>query len=577
MKQIGSSLLCMAMVLSLVFALVSCNRADHGTPDGITRTTAQTTEIPEHHTGTPDEFSEVTENPDEMPHDPDCEHVFLGESNVCSDCGKIRGTEDYIVFEVDEAAYAAAVDDAVIEQATEIILPSKYQGYSVTKIGYCSFINCDKLESITIPASVMKIELSPFGDCDSLKSITVEEGNPNYHSDGNCLIDSSEKILVSGCTTSMIPDDGSVTSIGVEAFHGLDALETIVIPEGITNIENSAFYDCSHLTSILLPHSLEEIKSYAFYECSGLTSISIPENVRWIDHGAFAGCTGLNGFTVDENNQFYYAAGNCLIDINGTLIAGCKTSVIPDNGSVNSIGEDAFRKFSNLVSITIPDGIDSIGASAFAECVNLTSITIPDSVAIVGQLAFWRCDRLRYNSYENGLYLGNHDNAFVLFVKAINTSITTCEIHYYTNVICDSAFSGCNNLKSIQISDSVMYIGNWAFENCSSLTGITLPEYLMYIGDGAFKKCSSLKSIVIPEYATQIGAWAFQDCTSLTSITLPYLTSYIQIWTFSGCSSLTNIFYKGTKAYWRMIYKDSSWDEGTGNYTVHCTDGDIPK
>jgi len=46
---------------------------------------------------------------------------------------------------------------------------------------------------------------------------------------------------------------------------------------------------------------------------------------------------------------------------------------------------------------------------------------------------------------------------------------------------------------------------------------------------------------------------------------------------FSGCTSLTSITYAGTKAEWDSISKGSGWNYGTGNYTVHCTDGDINK
>ena len=46
---------------------------------------------------------------------------------------------------------------------------------------------------------------------------------------------------------------------------------------------------------------------------------------------------------------------------------------------------------------------------------------------------------------------------------------------------------------------------------------------------------------------------------------------------FWGCESLTSITYKGTKAQWNQIEKGIRWDEDTGNYTIHCTDGDIEK
>ena len=74
-----------------------------------------------------------------------------------------------------------------------------------------------------------------------MMSIVVEEGNPVYHSDGNCLIETESKTLVAGCNTSVIPDDGSVTSIGYYAFNGCTGLTSVTIPDGVTSIGGSAF------------------------------------------------------------------------------------------------------------------------------------------------------------------------------------------------------------------------------------------------------------------------------------------------------------------------------------------------
>ena len=102
------------------------------------------------------------------------------------------------------------------------------------------------------------------------------------------------------------------------------------------------------------------------------------------------------------------------------MIAGCKNSVIPDDGSVTSIGERAFYGCYRLTSIVIPDSVTSIGEEAFAYCESLTSITIPDSVTSIGR----------------------------------------------------GAFEGCTSLKSITIPDSVTSIGRYAFQYCDSLTSV---------------------------------------------------------------------------------------------------------
>ena len=52
-----------------------------------------------------------------------------------------------------------------------------------------------------------------------------------------------------GCKNSVIPDDGSVTAIGEDAFAGKE-LKEIIIPVEITEIKRFAFSGCGELTDI---------------------------------------------------------------------------------------------------------------------------------------------------------------------------------------------------------------------------------------------------------------------------------------------------------------------------------------
>ena len=111
---------------------------------------------------------------------------------------------------------------------------------SVTSIGCSAFRGCTGLTSVTIPNSVTSIGDSAFSGCSGLTSIIVVEGNSKYHSAGNCLIETATKTLLSGCKTSEIPSDGSVTSIGDSAFYNCRGLTSITIPDSVTSISGSA-------------------------------------------------------------------------------------------------------------------------------------------------------------------------------------------------------------------------------------------------------------------------------------------------------------------------------------------------
>ena len=81
-------------------------------------------------------------------------------------------------------------------------------------------------------------------------------------------------MLVVGCKASIIPSDGSVTSIGNSAFNGCSSLTSITIPENVTSIGSSVFVECSSLASITIPDSITSIGNSAFNGCSSLTNIT---------------------------------------------------------------------------------------------------------------------------------------------------------------------------------------------------------------------------------------------------------------------------------------------------------------
>ena len=82
----------------------------------------------------------------------------------------------------------------------------------------------------------------------------------------------------------------------------------------------------------------------------------------------------------------------------------------------------------------------------------------------------------------------------------------------------NSAFSGCENLTSVTLSEGIEKIGNSAFEGCSKLKNINLPATVAYIGEMAFDGCASLSKIDIPASVTTIVDYAFSICEKLVSI-----------------------------------------------------------
>ena len=390
---------------------------------------------------------------------------------------------------------------------------------SVTKIDEYAFAGCSGLTKLIIPASVMEIGEYAFAGCSGLTDIWAQERRNwlgvlgNYRSKGNCLIKESVRQLVLGCKNSVIPADGSVTGIAMAAFFGCSALASITIPNNVISIGKEAFKGCAGLKRIVIPNSVVLIGEEAFADCSGLTSI-----------------------VVQEGNRQYYSKGDCIIErTTQKLILGCKTSVIPADGSVASIGDWAFSGCSRLTNITIPNGVTSIGNRAFNGCSELISVTIPDSMKSIGEKAFCGCRKLSEVTVSENVIIA--PTAFESYT-AINFNYSHIHIApksteadfeieeevlvkykgqqdfvIVPNGVKDIggfAFSHCSRLKSIIIPDSVTSIGACAFHGCSELTSITIPNYMRSIGDWAFYGCSGLTNIVMPKYLAYIGDGAFE-------------------------------------------------------------------
>ncbi|MDE7164770.1 MAG: leucine-rich repeat protein [Clostridiales bacterium] len=526
-----------------------------------------------------------------------------------------------------------AFNGCAIEEATIPIMAARYITNSNlkkvvitsgTSIGNYTFSNCQALTSITIPDSVTSISALAFEKCSGLTSITVSSGNSKYKSQGNCLVDKQSKTLVFGCKTSIIPTDGSVTSIGESAFSGCTGLTSIAIPNSIVNIKQSAFWGCSELTNITIPNSVTSIAPFTFYDCSKLknitigsgvtsiekwafyncvelTSIIIPNNVKSIGHNAFYNCAkltsvkigtgatsidnafrkciGLSEIIVQSGNSKYHSDKNCLIETKTkTLIAGCKTSIIPTDGSVTDINSWAFSGCTGLTSIVIPDSVTYISAWAFDDCTGLKNIIIGNGLKNIRENQFSGCTGLSNITIGSGVTsidrLAFRDCGEI---SEITISNENSKYHSDGNCIIETEarkmIKGCKT-SIIPNDGSVTSIAEYAFFNCTGLTSLIIPSSVTSIAEYAFSGCSGLTSIVLQNGITSIESGTFDDCNGLTNITIPSSVTSIKSHAFWS-SSITSITFKGTKAQWNAISKELDWDAGLYHYTVHCDDGDV--
>ncbi len=422
------------------------------------------------------------------------------ENNVCTVCGLgWNATEglEFMLNDDGESYFVSGMGAA----SGDIVIPYVYEGKPVTAIGERAFLTKRSLTDISIPDSVVLIGQYAFAGCPNLTRVTI----PN-----------------------------SVVSIGDRAFEQCKGLKDVVVSKRAESIGDYAFSNCA-ITEIAIPDGVKSIGRYAFHLCMKLTKISIPKSVTQIGDFAFKDCTELESITVARGNPKYHSADDCLIETETkTLILGCKSSVIPSDGSVMGIGSYAFYGCKSLTSVKIPNSVTEIKEYAFFRS-GITGIVIPNSVTSIGIYSFSACDDLASITVEKG--------------NPKYYSVDDCLIETETKTL----VLGCKN-SVIPSDGSVKEIGNLAFYGLDSLNFIVIPDSVERVGRYAFEKCNNLTGIEISNSVKSIGQYAFWDCSRLTLIT-----------------------FRGTKAEWKKIEKENDWCAGSGNFTVHCSDGKLDK
>lgn len=174
----------------------------------------------------------------------------------------------------------------------------------------------------------------------------------------------------------------------------------------------------------------------------------------------------------------------------------------------------------------VDDGTYRCGIKAYLG--NDTNITIPDKI-----------DGIEVGSINERCFENSNIESVTL-----PSSVTSIE---------QQAFYGCDNLKSINLSN-VEFIGTEAFTNCPSLTdNIDLSSVEMIserglastyfktmnlpkctdIRDSAFEDCTMQK--IVLSNATNLGSNVFKNCKNLEMIYAPKVKG------FAGCSGCTNL------------------------------------
>ena len=522
------------------------------------------------------------------------------------------------------------------DKTTLILYPATKQSITFTvpdqvdTISFGAFLNNESLQSISLPAGLKYIENEAFAQCTGLQEITLPNGliKLGMGAFGGCT----------SLTSITIPDSviaSEETTIFQATFSGCTSLETVHLGSGIQQISRDAFRGCTSLREITIPASVKEMY-YCFEECENLQRI-IFQGKMPIMEGLFGdgintkpGVTCIATFPANDStwnrdqclrlfNFLFmpdtYGSGYYSKNLEYVLSSDGTYYILTGNGTckdlavvvpatykglpVRRIQENAFEG-QTFDSLILPDSLTHL-SKLYTDSGHISNIRLPDHAITFGDFALSGFfitqimiseQHMDYIKTEQALYtrdmktlvfFGGDIHSFTVpdsifhiadFAFARNR-IGVLQLPDGLQTIGEFAFSGCYNLSSINIPDSITTIHKstfldsdnlleircsdhsaFCFENgilydnpttqilwvCRNISGhITIRDGVTTIDDGAFSNLQKLASITLPDSVTSIGANAFMSCTKLENVTFSANLLRIGDSAFASCSRLTQL------------------------------------
>ena len=234
-----------------------------------------------------------------------------------------------------------------------------------------------------------------------------------------------------------------------------DMIKKVVVEEGVTHIGAHALYGAPNLISVEIADSVESIGMRAFSKCPKLTTVSFGSGLKKTSIELFSHCDSLTKITLPNYDVEY--------------------------------GNDLFLGCSNLTDVVIPGALNRIGEGMFAECVKLEQIVIPEGVKEIGGKAFY------------------------------GTALKKIQFPNSLEIIDCFAFRNCQGLVSVQVPGNVISINEGAFSLCENLTSLTLSEGTRKLGPRLIELSNLVRSVTIPSTVTVLEN-AFSSAFGLESV-----------------------------------------------------------
>ena len=254
----------------------------------------------------------------------------------------------------------------------------------------------------------------------------------------------------------------------------------------VIGVADEAFSGHSEIKKIVMPNSLRFVGDRAFYNCKNLASFTWSKNLVEVGVDAFSNTKFYTDLSKNQSSIYKLPAGMLVY-----------------------VGDNYFDSNTALIS----DDLTDAEINAIRTEYGASNVAKFSSLGITGICS--------------GVFKNNSKLVYVDFFKNIN-------------VIYDYTFSGCKNLKGVDLSHSdVTELSVGCFKDSTKLKDVKLSSKVKTIGDYAFANTGFKTDIPDLTDVDKFGEYIFADCDELESLT--YTGEMVPEYMFSGCTSLTMI------------------------------------
>lgn len=455
------------------------------------------------------------------------------------------------------------------------------------------FPNPLNIENVIVPQGVEVIEDDSFKDLQNLKVLSLPASLKIEYFDPSVF-----KVFY-----DLRRFEGN--PIFLKYIHK-SSLELVFIPSWVEEIPEEAFIGCKYLAEIKMEDNskMKKIKARAFANCHSLQSLKVPESVINIAPSAFNGCNDLFKPELTNEQQRFSLVESLVIEPelikiteNYKKFCNIQSLEIPltteecDPNVLNSFKHLSFVKCNpkwfnsfiteNIQAVFIPEGISQIDKNDFANLIHLKYLEIPTSVELIEENTFSTCNELTsvkcrikhlqflnqkqikeliLNDVVTKIYRNNFErfinlesielpdsieyigpNAFIHCKKLVNVNNELAEklinnrvsINDSQKVIIKDEFEGWTNLQFLEIPNSVEEIEEGTFDECINLEHIKCdPKWFNFMPK------NSIREITVPDFVEELNSGEFDGFYSLTKLELPKNIIINDPNIFDSCESL---------------------------------------